>query len=75
MGIDSNLRTSNDLLLINLQQVKGDVVGIGVNCVGEEFDFERDPSHFNELQTQSESLSHDENLDDLVIIDKFLVVL
>ena len=75
MGIHSFLRVLEDILLVHFKQIKRDVVWIWFDSVCEEIDAEGDLLFFKVLKWQSESSGQNEDFDDLLFIDKLVMML
>lgn len=63
MSIDSFRVVSVDLSLISLEQIECNIIGVRLNCIGEEFDLEWNFVHLDELKRKSESSRKNEDLD------------
>ena len=61
MGINGFIIIGKYLFLVILEEVESNVIGIGLNCVGEEFNLELDVKRSDELERQSESPGEDKN--------------
>ena len=66
MTIDGLHIFSKDLLLVSIFQEENDVISVGFDSKGEEFDVKFNPSFSEIFKSKSESPAHDEDLDGLV---------
>jgi hypothetical protein len=73
MSIDRFLRIDKNLFFVHIKQIEGDIVGVGLDGVGEEIDLERHLSLLHELEGETESSRQNQDLYNLFFDHKLTV--
>ena len=73
MSVDGFLRIGKNLFFVNIKQIEGNIVGVGLDGISEEIDIKRDLSLLNELNGEPESSRKNQDLNNLFFDHKLTV--